>query len=958
MGIVYKAYDPELERAVALKLLHGVVGTESSPSGGRRDRLLREAKALARLAHPNVLAVFDVGTFQNDVFLATEFVEGPTLSDWMEAPGRTRPEILRALIDAGEGLAAAHRAGLVHRDFKPSNVMVGNDGRVRVLDFGLARAESHDQPIRALAMEAKGLGSSTTTGAAARVLVKGKQDEPTVRERRSVSLTGARKKAEAELAKQQRESDAKGAVPSEPRLVEGTSAEAPPSNPSLRSPSLNSAGLLDLTITQAGQILGTPRFMAPEQHEGKTADARSDQFSFCVSLYAALYGEFPFAGKGEDYSTNLMRGQVRSAPAGAEVPKWLRAVVLRGLSLSMDELLAELRRDPGAVRRRWLAIGGGFVALLGVGLALRSARPAPEPPCRGAEKKLAGVWDDERRGAVQAAFTRAGGAAADDTFQRAGRALDEYAKGWVAMHTDACEATQVRGEQSAETLDLRVGCLGERLEDLRAQVDVFAHADGGTVDKAVQAARALPRLATCADAAALRAPIRPPADAATKARVDGVRAEVAKAKAHQRAGDYGEASRLASQAATEATSIGYRPLEAEALFELGDVQDDEGEYATAEHTLRLSVAAALAGKHELQAARGLIALVSEVGLRQVRFAEAHEWALLAAGATERTSEPFIKGELARNVGRVFFREARYEDARQSLEKCLAIWEPVLGKEDDAVAGALTDLANVQVETGKTDEAILAYNRSLAIQEKAFGPDNVALAPNIHNLGEIYLTRGEYDLAEPAILRARALWSKALGEEHPKMALVFYNLSRIRLGRGDLDGAGELAARALAIWKKVNAANAANAKIGEETAPDPEVALGLHGVAVVRRAKKDFKGALAAESEALTIREKVFGLDDTDVADSLSSLGQTRVAMGDTRAAVPLFERALKIDEADGEDAMAIGDARFDLAQAIAHTDPARASELAKNAGEAYAKVSGPRAKERGTEVEAWMGANR
>jgi tetratricopeptide (TPR) repeat protein len=137
MGRVYTAYDERLDRRVAVKVLRRDVGEQS------RKRVEREAKAMAKLTHPNVVQVYEVGDDAGELFIAMEFVKGSTLEDWQAEDGRTWQEVLAAYRQAGEGLAAAHAVGMVHRDFKPQNAIVesSEDGpvRVRVLDFGLAR---------------------------------------------------------------------------------------------------------------------------------------------------------------------------------------------------------------------------------------------------------------------------------------------------------------------------------------------------------------------------------------------------------------------------------------------------------------------------------------------------------------------------------------------------------------------------------------------------------------------------------------------------------------------------------------------------------------------------------------------------------------------------------------------------------------------------------------------------
>ncbi|MEM6996656.1 MAG: protein kinase [Myxococcota bacterium] len=234
MGLVYRAHDESLDRTVALKLLRSEIDTSTGT-----ERLQREARSMAKVSHPNVVTVYDVGTYEGAVFVAMEFVQGRTLRAWLE-DARGVGDILAILRQAGEGLAAAHAGGLVHRDFKPENVIVGDDGRVRVLDFGLAK------PV----------------------------DETTTQD----------------------------------------------------------------MLTRTGTVLGTPRYMTPEQFRGEPADALSDQFALGVVVYEALYGVHPYQPPDEmPLPRSVLKGRLRQAGARADVPAAVRDAVTRAVAHDPDD---------------------------------------------------------------------------------------------------------------------------------------------------------------------------------------------------------------------------------------------------------------------------------------------------------------------------------------------------------------------------------------------------------------------------------------------------------------------------------------------------------------------------------------------------------------------------------------------------------------------------------------------
>jgi hypothetical protein len=579
MGEVYAAYDPELDRKVALKLL---LGSRMGGDGRSQARLLREAKAIAKLSHANVVVVHDAGTYEDRVFVAMEFVDGRTIKDWLAEAPRTRREILDVFIPAARGLAAAHAAGLVHRDFKPPNVMVGRDGAVRVMDFGLARE----------------IGGAPDEGEPAAVAA-------------AVSSSGG-----------------------------------------------------GLTLT--GEIVGTPLYMAPEQFLGAPTDARTDQFSFCVALYHALYGIHPFGG-GDTLQTILTRvvaGELAPLPAKHDVPAWLRRVLLRGLSVepaarwpSMTALIAALEHDPARARRRWGALAG-VTLLVGAAVVTLVRGPArSEALCGGGPARLAGAWEVPSAGArpraeaVGAAFAATHVPGAGAQAQRVEAALDRYASAWLGMYRDACEATRVRGEQSAETLELRTTCLEQRRASLAALTDVLRMANGAVVAAAARAVDALPPLETCADIKVLRADVEQPRDAATRARVAELRQRLAAAKALDDTGQHARAVAEAEGLERDARALGYRPLLAEVLATTGRFQDG----ATAA-TSRLTEAAltALAVKRDDVAAQAGAGLVGIFGGAPHGRDEGQHWARFTHAVLDRlgAGHDRLRASLARAESRM------------------------------------------------------------------------------------------------------------------------------------------------------------------------------------------------------------------------------------------------------------------------------------------------------------------
>ncbi|MFV8750334.1 protein kinase domain-containing protein [Nannocystaceae bacterium ST9] len=738
MGIVHAAWDPDLDRKVALKLLHGE---------RHGQRLLREAQAMARLSHPNVITVHDVGEVEARVFMAMEFVEGTTLAGWAsERPHEVR-EILEVFVAAGRGLAAAHQGGLIHRDFKPDNVMIGRDGRVRVMDFGLVRAAGEPDATRS-------------------------QDGESA--------------------------------------LESWSGDSLSS--SSRTDALSSNSVLESRLTQEGSLLGTPAYMAPEQLRGESADARSDQFAFCVALWECLYGMRPFAGDNPlSVLFAITHAELREPTPTRAVPSWVRRVIARGLAADpsarwpdMNRLIAALADDPRVRTRRWvLGIGSLVVAAaaaIGVGV-LWPEPPTIQPPCQDVDAPILAVWTPERASALQTTFAASELVYAEDSATRVIASLDRWAEQWSTSRRDACEASEVRREQSTDMLDRRMACLDQRLHGFTALVELFGEADAAVIEKAVEAAESLPRLAPCSDRAWLSATQRPPEDPASAESVEAIERDAARVHAWVEGGKASDARGLAEDIDARARALAWPAAEAEAALALGRVHQELGEFGEARDALERAFFAARRASHDEVAidAAALLVYVYAVGLGD--YVVGGQWLHHGEAEADRLGRAELRAKLESSAGIYWYMQDDMAAAARSFAAELELLQRNgAGPVERGAAHVNYGSVLIRVDArGYADEAIAQSETGLGLLEQAFGPGHPQLGLALGNVAIVYGYLEQHEQAIARLERALAILERAYGPDHPLTALTELNLAiNLIAAQGDLTRALALAEAALRV----------------------------------------------------------------------------------------------------------------------------------------------------------------
>jgi tetratricopeptide (TPR) repeat protein/predicted Ser/Thr protein kinase len=910
MGMVLRAHDEHLDRTVALKLVrHESDGHETRTRG--TERLLVEARAMAKITHPNVITVHEVGVVDGQVFLAMEYIDGETLGEWASARQRPWTQIVDRWLEAGRGLAAAHAAGLVHRDFKPANVLVGRDGRVLVTDFGIAG-------------KLGGVIVPEPTSAAVSASAQGGQVGPT-----GVTISSL-------------------------------------------------TGRLTDRLTQTGGMLGTPRYMAPEQFLGGVIDARADQFAFCVSLWEAVYGAHPFESSNvAALALAASTGAIREPPRGRRAPDRLRRVLTRGLAAKPDDrypdiatLLGELERLRRRLERRRFVIP----ALLGAGLlagAVWAAWPdAPDPCAPAPEGNWVGVWDPEIEAEVASAMDAAEVPYVRDTGPRVVARLADYTREWDEHQQQVCRDTRVRELVSEQLLDRRMSCLDSRARRVAALVGQLRARDADVVGHALELVSQLPSLTDCDDLTRLAAdtPL-PPAelreelDAFDEALAQAMTLDIAER------GDLAAESLQAWEPRVQA--LGYPFAEAQLQQALANawsgrdnprscelyrraygraIAADSIDLATklalqiatcdvdeSDKTADFWIDVAMAGYEQLgREPDAIVHSAKAYVLRSRRdLAKAEVEAVRTVQLANEASDVELGLKAEANLGAILAEQGKLDEARGHIVRAVELAAEQYGPNHQITLKWRSNQVALGVMQGKDFPTVVRDGEALlAAQEAGLGPESDSIAVTLTIMGVALRQLEQIERATECDARALAIREKVYGPKHWLTLESLEKLGRDHVAADQFEtGIAELR-RAVDLQVEVR---------GPEHL---DVGRAWSTLAWALDEAKQYDEAITAHRRAIEILIAAVGEQHRSVCEAYGLFGGTLVEAGELREAEAVLSKALELGKAHQIPPRTRAEYLFDLAKARRDLEPAR---------EALALLTeqDPEAPTR-EEIEAWL----
>jgi eukaryotic-like serine/threonine-protein kinase len=850
MGVVLAAYDTRLDRRVALKLLRPQEAPEQSTSDGEA-RLVREAQAMARLNHPQVVAVYDAGALEDGAFfIAMEYVEGQTLRRWCEQQPRPWRERLEAYIAAGKGLAAAHAAGLIHRDFKPDNVLVGKDGRVRVTDFGLARANpgpsSPEQLPASLSSETWGSTLTvpgTLMGTPRYMAPELMRGEP----------AGVRSDLFAfcvslyEALYGQLPFPGEGMAEYYRARREGRITPPPPQS---EVPAWVARTVLQGLQPDPGQRPASMEaLLATLQDDPEVRRQARRRVVGVAAVGVALVGLAAW-GWGRQHAQEPVCSRVERRLEGiwdAAVRERVRKSLL-GTGLSYAPDTAE--RVSGwldGYAQRWVKQG----------TELCEAGQATQLP------RLAALQEsclERRRSRLRATTALLAQSADKALLEKAAQAVQALPP--VEDCADAQTLTAAAPPPEDPVVRARVEALLEQVDRVEALLGAGKYPEG------LEAGAALLREVEPAGHAPLHAQLL-----------------LLLARLKEAAGDYKGSEEMARQALAVAAQGKDRVVMSQALSLVVNVvglrQQRLDDAAPLEPVVQ---ALAESTGDDLTQAIAFNTLGS-LRLSQGKYPEAAESYTRSLSLREKAlgpEHPDVASSLS-NLSVAAWWMGKYEEALRKAERAQAIKEKALGPEHPDVVLIVMNAGITLLEVGRYAEALQRFEHALSLEMKVLGPEHPDVARTLGNVSVALLGLGRYEEARGKAEQARVLKEKLLGPEHLEVAdaLAPLGIALSELGRHEEALAQHT--RALALRQKT---------LGPEHALVSE-SLRLQGTELMHLGR--YGEAQERLERALAIHEKALGGEHPDRAYPLMAQAELMLARGRKAEARALLERALQLD---------------------------------------------------------------
>lgn len=710
MGVVYRAFDTYLNRAVALKVVRRSKECSDRLMAKLHAMSMHEAQSLARIAHPNVVAVYDVGGREDDFFMAMELVEGVSLDVWLaerSAHANWR-DIAQLMLAAARGLSAAHRRGLVHRDIKPQNLLIGEDGLLRVVDFGLA--VEHDSAV------------VNTLNAGVSALSRSNQPDATD-ERNSIDVCGT----PIYMSPEQH----------------------------LGAPVDQRADQFCLCATFYEAFTGVQPFVGDSVDD--LADAKRDGvISRGPATGTPMPGMLGMAGRSS-MPNWLRRILVRGM---AWHPEDRHA--------DLDVLIATIER--GLSRgRRTLAVMAGVCIV--AALVVPTYAAVSRDDCRHGDDQMAQIWSPARHRAISAALVASVDDMDAHTVGRVLSRMDDFAETWRAGYRSTCERG-LDEVISARESDTRTECLSEGRSRFDALATLLTQANANIATNALKAVGDLPDPEDCNERSAAELSTGMFPDASTAAAISALQGAVARVRALDNTGEYEKALEEIVALTKAATKIDHPPFTAELWLLRGTIERSAERADAASKSFFHAVQAALRGRRWDVAAEAATARVYVVGYLQARLVGIDELIRDARSYVRRAgSPPRLRGLQLASEAAVRAVQGRNAETYELMREAHAIAEAG-DPFDPGNIMMVQDLGAITMSRNELDEAERLFNIAVERQEQAFGRGHPNTARTLANLGTLYLRRGRPHVALDYYRRGQQMIEAYLGAGSPRANLTY------------------------------------------------------------------------------------------------------------------------------------------------------------------------------------------